>query len=362
MPSKPTKQKANCQQCGNDFLVQPNTKGKFCSIRCVANNRSKATGWQECSICLSLVGFGGHVQARLLGANKTAVWRFHKKHGIKTNAPKGGSWQQYANKRGWETSLTAQCRTTAAGWWGGTRNANAWMSEYRAKHFEWSMKNHPNISQYDTFTPKQKQAFNARVTAYRRNRRKSDPSFKHKEQAKINQWKRNNPDKLRSYAKIYRKRHPEKYKRSAMTPQQRAKDNMRKRFKHLIKTAQRGGSESFSKIIGCNTEWLRRHIEAQWATWMNWDNYGTGNGRRWHVDHIIPCAAFDHTDPRQVETCWHWTNLRPLCAEENINKSDQWGWSEVGIVINHLNSMGTLPIRQPFAVPHSPDMFEFKSF
>jgi DNA/RNA endonuclease G (NUC1) len=53
---------------------------------------------------------------------------------------------------------------------------------------------------------------------------------------------------------------------------------------------------------------------------MNWENYGK-NG--WHIDHIIPCASFDLTDPKQQKNCFHYTNLQPLWAADNIRKSDK---------------------------------------
>ena len=48
---------------------------------------------------------------------------------------------------------------------------------------------------------------------------------------------------------------------------------------------------------------------------MTRDNYGM-----WHVDHIIPCASFDFSDPKQQELCFHYTNLQPLWAEDNLKK------------------------------------------
>ena len=35
-----------------------------------------------------------------------------------------------------------------------------------------------------------------------------------------------------------------------------------------------------------------------------------------------PCASFDLTDPEQQRQCFHYTNLQPLWAADNIRKSD----------------------------------------
>jgi hypothetical protein len=55
---------------------------------------------------------------------------------------------------------------------------------------------------------------------------------------------------------------------------------------------------------------------------MNWDNYGFGIDK-WNMDHIIPCASFDLSDPEQQKKCFHYTNLQPLWQLENILKSDR---------------------------------------
>jgi hypothetical protein len=48
---------------------------------------------------------------------------------------------------------------------------------------------------------------------------------------------------------------------------------------------------------------------------MSWENYGTHG---WHIDHIIPLASA-HTK-EDVYRLWHYSNLRPLWAEDNWKK------------------------------------------
>ena len=62
---------------------------------------------------------------------------------------------------------------------------------------------------------------------------------------------------------------------------------------------------------------LKLHLENQFVDGMNWNNYGK-NG--WHIDHIKPCASFDLTDPKQQKICFHYTNLQPLWAIDNLIK------------------------------------------
>jgi len=65
---------------------------------------------------------------------------------------------------------------------------------------------------------------------------------------------------------------------------------------------------------------LKEHIENQFEPWMTWDNWG-----EWHIDHIIPQSAllYDSLEHPNFQKCWDLKNLRPLCAKENIYKSNK---------------------------------------
>jgi hypothetical protein len=69
------------------------------------------------------------------------------------------------------------------------------------------------------------------------------------------------------------------------------------------------------ELTGCTTEFLMVHIESKFTDDMTWDNYG-----KWHIDHVVPCASFDLENQEEQEKCFHWTNLQPLWASDNIRK------------------------------------------
>ena len=73
------------------------------------------------------------------------------------------------------------------------------------------------------------------------------------------------------------------------------------------------------KLTGCSKEELLTFLEAEFENGMTWDNYG-----EWHIDHIRPCASFNLEDPEEQKKCFHWTNLQPLWAGDNIRKGDKW--------------------------------------
>lgn len=70
-------------------------------------------------------------------------------------------------------------------------------------------------------------------------------------------------------------------------------------------------------MLGCTLDQFKRHIENLWLDGMSWENYGKLG---WHLDHIIPCASFDLTDPQQQKKCFHYSNIQPLWAIDNWSK------------------------------------------
>lgn len=92
--------------------------------------------------------------------------------------------------------------------------------------------------------------------------------------------------------------------------------------RNLLKRAlkAKGGVKASRTVemLGYTPEDFRQHIEAQFESWMNWENWGKGPGT-WQVDHIKPLAQFAMgTAPSVVNAL---DNLRPLSFEENIRRS-----------------------------------------
>lgn len=71
------------------------------------------------------------------------------------------------------------------------------------------------------------------------------------------------------------------------------------------------------ELIGCELSTLKEHLESQFKPGMSWENYGD-----WHVDHIRPCSSFDLTKNEEQQKCFHYSNLQPLWAHENLKKSN----------------------------------------
>jgi hypothetical protein len=80
----------------------------------------------------------------------------------------------------------------------------------------------------------------------------------------------------------------------------------------------KGKSKRTKDLLGCSVSDLKRYLESLFQNGMSWDNYGD-----WHIDHVRPCASFDLSDPEQQKRCFHYSNLQPLWALDNLKKSSR---------------------------------------
>jgi len=110
--------------------------------------------------------------------------------------------------------------------------------------------------------------------------------------------------------------------------------NLRSRMRGLI--VGKTNKEWAERYIGCSVECLKNHLESQFKKGMSWQNYGR-NG--WVIDHIIPCSKFDFSRNDHIKMCFHYSNLQPLWALENIKKSDGLTHRSVS---NFIANLGTI--------------------
>jgi hypothetical protein len=123
--------------------------------------------------------------------------------------------------------------------------------------------------------------------------------------------------KKREYHQRSKQRSNRRYQERYRTdPQFRVAVVLRKRIAMALKTRGVSKSKSLRELLGCSIQELRVHLERQFRPGMSWENHG-----EWHIDHIRPCAAFDLTLVAEQKVCFHYSNLQPLWAEENMKKS-----------------------------------------
>ncbi len=88
-------------------------------------------------------------------------------------------------------------------------------------------------------------------------------------------------------------------------------------------------SDRTLELLGCSLAQFKQHLEALFQPGMTWENWGIHRQegpRRWHVDHIRPIASFDLADPEQQRKCFHWSNMQPMWAVDNIRKGTKLDW------------------------------------
>ena len=233
-----------------------------------------------CLRCHASLLMTGAQSGRLLNWPKQRVSKIRKKFGFKTLSNK------QARAKALEREYKYHPRVNPdEPWWGNKGAEELWMRQIKVKDFDWgSMVNgYMRLQNYH-----KTKVLKGRVIIHR------------------------TKEELR---RIDREREKKRLKDD---PSYRAVNNLRKRFRRIIKSCKTGEGISSSGLIGCKTIELRIHLQKQFKRGMTWDNYGT----YWHVDHIIPCAKFDHFIKSQRKQCWHWTNLQPLEAKKNMQKSD----------------------------------------
>lgn len=86
-----------------------------------------------------------------------------------------------------------------------------------------------------------------------------------------------------------------------------------------ISLKRRKKSKTLEQIIGLSLDNYKKYIENQFEDWMTWENWGLYT---WHIDHIIPLSSAKTED--EVYLLWHYSNLRPLSAQENLKKGKKF--------------------------------------
>jgi len=128
-------------------------------------------------------------------------------------------------------------------------------------------------------------------------------------------WARRNRERLSQYLCIYFR------DRSRRDPAFAIRLRLRSRLVATIRRLMTGRSATglIRELLGCSASELARHLESKFLPGMSWDNRS-----QWHVDHIKPLCAFDLTDPEQQAVAFHYSNLQPLWAADNMRKGSRW--------------------------------------
>ena len=209
----------------------------------------------------------------------------------------------------------------------------AWSRRYsklwRAKNYQRALRNERRA------TRKRQKENPEQVRAWRR-----DFYWRHRERLRVERQpylEARKPIKA-AYDKRYAKRHRIKKKRylqqwyqanklrqnaycrmrRATDPQYAIANTLRTRMNSALRNGGLKRDIPLEMLIGCTVQQLMMHLATGFKRGMSWMNRSL-----WHIDHIRPCAKFDLRNRDEQLKCFHFTNLQPLWAHENISKSDK---------------------------------------
>ena len=175
------------------------------------------------------------------------------------------------------------------------------------KHKQYRVDNKEKISeQVKQYYLDNKEGIIKRTIQYQKDNEEKFKGWKRK-------YKKKNWENILEYNKEYNKN------RYHTDPLHKLKINIRNRTYKAFKAKswiKNGGTE---KLLGCDWETAMNHIEKQFVgkkKWMTWDNHG-----EWHIDHDTPLASANTIE--EMTPFFHYTNLVPLLAEDNIRKGDK---------------------------------------
>jgi len=93
--------------------------------------------------------------------------------------------------------------------------------------------------------------------------------------------------------------------------------NLRSRLNKALRGDYKAGSAVSD--LGCSIKEFKVYLESKFKPGMTWENYG-----KWHIDHIKPLTSFDLLKIDQVQLACNYTNLQPLWAKDNLEKSNKY--------------------------------------
>lgn len=122
-------------------------------------------------------------------------------------------------------------------------------------------------------------------------------------------WRKENRDKIQKGNTLY------ETNRKLTDPEFKLLKTLRSRLGTAINRQNSNKNNNTIELLGCSVSFLKGFLEAKFKEGMTWENHG-----EWHIDHIKPCASFNLLDEEQQKKCFHYTNLQPLWASENLSK------------------------------------------
>lgn len=176
--------------------------------------------------------------------------------------------------------------------------------------------------------------------------KKSREANREKLRERHREWRENNREHLRAYKKRRREQNPHIALINRVTC----------RTWGALRSALSRKSNRTLELVGCTAHELAEWIGSQFSEGMCWERLG-----EIHIDHVIPLAAFDLSDPEQQRAAFHYTNLRPMWGIDNKRKSDKvsgqvlFGFAYAAKIADGMTSRRQVGRRRDATRKHSDD-------
>lgn len=106
------------------------------------------------------------------------------------------------------------------------------------------------------------------------------------------------------------------YDRKSKDPLYKLNFTLRSRIYTALKRKSWRKGGRTEQLLGADYKTVKKYIEGLFKDGMTWENHG-----KWHIDHIVPLASAKTEE--EIKKLFHYTNLQPLWAEENLKKHDK---------------------------------------
>lgn len=162
---------------------------------------------------------------------------------------------------------------------------------------------------------KRKDYFKSYFKTYLTDEKKAD----RKEKRKV--YDAENKDKIDARVKVWVDKNrttlnKKRSERKKKNPQIKIKDRLRLQIWGALKGKKKVAKTE--ELLGCSVEFFMNYMAEKFRDGMTWENYGY---EFWHIDHIVALYHFDLTKEEHQRKAFHYTNLQPLLAKENLVKN-----------------------------------------
>ena len=149
---------------------------------------------------------------------------------------------------------------------------------------------------------------------YRQNRIKNGYKY-----VSMNMKPRKKKVQTRSVTNRKKKQNAANTRKRLQNPIHKLVAGMRVRMNAALKNNRK--SDHTKVLVGAPMQVVKKWIEEQFLPGMTWDNH-TLYG--WHIDHKIPIAAWDLSDPMHQQMAFWYKNLQPMWAKQNLQKGHRY--------------------------------------